>query len=212
MTKDRDNRNEILADDLDDRGPSHVAMRRRIVREVVRVEEEAAEEAAAEEALEEVIKKRPTYTPAPQFAIEEPFVEEIEESIEEDESEEDESEEDEDDVNESESAEDKPKTAKRLIDHIITGSLLTEGTVSYYRYFIAIAVMCFLSIVLTFLSLNASNEYRRKERTLTTLHERSVVKDEQRYELSSKSAVTNRLKEHNIELIDLAKSSRLIEK
>lgn len=202
MTKDRDNRNEILADDLDDRGPSHVAMRRRIVREVVRVEEEAAEEAAAEEALEQIIKKRPTYTPAPQFSEEEPFVEEIEESIEEDE----------DDVNESESAEDKPKTAKRLIDHIITGSLLTEGTVPYYRYFIAIAVMCFLSIVLTFLSLNASNEYRRKERTLTTLHERSVVKDEQRYELSSKSAVTNRLKEHNIELIDLAKSSRLIEK
>lgn len=200
MTKDRDNRNEILADDLDDRGPSHVAMRRRIVREVVRVEEEAAEEAAAEEALDEIIKKRPTYTSAPQSALEEPFVEE------------DESEEDEDDVNESESAEDKPKTAKRLIDHIITGSLLTEGTVPYYRYFIAIAVMCFLSIVLTFLSLNASNEYRRKERTLTTLHERSVVKDEQRYELSSKSAVTNRLKEHNIELIDLAKSSRLIEK
>lgn len=210
MTKDRDNRNEILADDLDDRGPSHVAMRRRIVREVVRVEEEATEEAAEEaleEALEEVIKKRPTYTPAPQFAVEEPFVEEIEESAEEEESEEDE-----DDVNESESAEDKPKSAKRLIDHIITGSLLTEGTVPYYRYFIAIAVMCFLSIVLTFLSLNASNEYRRKERTLTTLHERSVVKDEQRYELSSKSAVTNRLKEHNIELIDLAKSSRLIEK
>ena len=206
MTKDRDNRNEILADDLDDRGPSHVAMRRRIVREVVRVEEEATEE-AAEDALKEVIKKRPTYTPAPQFAVEEPFVEEIEESAEEDESEEDE-----DDVNESESAEDKPKSAKRLIDHIITGSLLTEGTVPYYRYFIAIAVMCFLSIVLTFLSLNASNEYRRKERTLTTLHERSVVKDEQRYELSSKSAVTNRLKEHNIELIDLAKSSRLIEK
>ena len=207
MTKDRENRNEILADDLDDRGPSHVAMRRRIVREVVRVEEEAAEEAAAEEALEEIIKKRPTYTPAPQFALEEPFAEEIEERVEEDESEEDE-----DDVNESDSAEDKPKTATRLIDHIITGSLLTEGTVPYYRYFIAIAVMCFLSIVLTFLSLNASNEYRRKERTLTTLHERSVVKDEQRYELSSKSAVTNRLKEHNIELIDLAKSSRLIEK
>ena len=206
MTKDRDNRNEILADDLDDRGPSHVAMRRRIVREVVRVEEEATEE-ATEEALKEVIKKRHTYTSAPQFAVEEPFVEEIEDSAEEDESEEDE-----DDVNESESAEDKPKSAKRLIDHIITGSLLTEGTVPYYRYFIAIAVMCFLSIVLTFLSLNASNEYRRKERTLTTLHERSVVKDEQRYELSSKSAVTNRLKEHNIELIDLAKSSRLIEK
>ena len=99
-----------------------------------------------------------------------------------------------------------------MIDHIITGSLLTDGTVPYYRYFIAIAVMCFLSIVLTFLSLNASNEYRRKERMVTTLHERSVVKDEQRYGLSSKSAIKERLLEHNIELVDLSKDSRLIEK
>lgn len=104
------------------------------------------------------------------------------------------------------------KRDKSLVQHIITGSLLTDGTVPYYRYFIAIAVMCFLSIVLTFLSLNASNEYRRKEHMVTTLHERSVVKDEQRYGLSSKSAIQERLLEHNIELVDLSKNSRLIEK
>lgn len=100
---------------------------------------------------------------------------------------------------------------KSLVQHIITGSLLTDGTVPYYRYFIAIAVMCFLSIVLTFMSLNASNECRRKEKQITLLHERSVVKEEQRYGLSSKSAITERLKSYNIELVDLSNDSRLIE-
>ena len=96
---------------------------------------------------------------------------------------------------------------------IFSGSILTSrGLADNYRYFAAIAVMCFLSIVLTFLSLNASNEYRRKEHMVTTLHERSVVKDEQRYGLSSKSAIQERLLEHNIELVDLSKNSRLIEK
>lgn len=104
------------------------------------------------------------------------------------------------------------KRDKSLVQHIITGSLLTDGTVPYYRYFIAIAVMCFLSIFLTFLSLNASNEYRRKERKVTTLYERSVLKEEQCYDLSSKSDITARLKQYNIELIDLSKDSRLIEK
>ena len=116
---------------------------------------------------------------------------------------------------ETQEGEEKPQAKKRpksLVDHIITGSLLTDGTVPYYRYFIAIAVMCFLSIFLTFMSLNTSNEYRRKERLATTLHERSVVKDEQRYGLSSKSAITERLKSYNIELIDLSRDSRLIEK
>lgn len=104
------------------------------------------------------------------------------------------------------------KRDKSLVQHIITGSLLTDGTVPYYRYFIAIAVMCFLSIFLTFLSLNAGNEYRRKERKVTTLYERSVLKEEQCYDLSSKSDITARLKQYNIKLIDLSKDSRLIEK
>ncbi len=100
---------------------------------------------------------------------------------------------------------------KSLVQHIITGSLLTDGTVPYYRYFIAIAIMCFLSIMLTFMSLNTSNECRRKEKQITLLHERSVVKEEQRYGLSSKSSITERLKSYNIELVDLSNDSRLIE-
>ena len=126
-------------------------------------------------------------------------------------SDEENTEDDEDEELDEENQEVKPKREKTWM-LFTTGGILTEGTLPYYRYFIAIAVMCFLSIVLTFLSLNASNEYRRKEHMVTTLHERSVVKDEQRYGLSSKSAIQERLLEHNIELVDLSKNSRLIEK
>ena len=93
-----------------------------------------------------------------------------------------------------------------------TGSILTDGTLPYYRYFIVIAAMCFLSIFLTFMSLNADREYRRREKYASVLHERAVLKEEERYGLSSKSAVQKRLKEYGIELIDLSKESRLIER
>lgn len=95
---------------------------------------------------------------------------------------------------------------------ITTGKILTEGSLPYHRYFIAIAVMCFFSIFLTFMSLNADREYRQRERYATVLHERSVLKEEERYSLSSKSAVISRLRRHNIELIELSKDSRIIEK
>lgn len=95
---------------------------------------------------------------------------------------------------------------------ITTGKILTEGSLPYHRYFIAIAIMCFFSIFLTFMSLNADREYRQRERYASILHERSVLKEELRYSLSSKRAVTSRLKRHNIELIELSKESRIIEK
>ena len=186
--EDKDTRKEIIVD-LDDRSAKRGSgMRRRIDREVVRVKEE--ETTNEDEDIED----------------EEDIDEEESEEVETQESEEGE---EDDEENERHQAKRRPKS---LVDHIITGSLLTDGTVPYYRYFIAIAVMCFLSIFLTFMSLNTSNEYRRKERLATTLHERSVVKDEQRYGLSSKSAITERLKSYNIELVDLSRDSRLIEK
>jgi hypothetical protein len=95
---------------------------------------------------------------------------------------------------------------------ITTGRILPDNSRPYHRYFIAIAFMCFFSIFLTFMSLNANREYRQREKYASILHERAVLKEEEKYSLSSKQAVTARLKEHNIELIDLSKNSRLIEK
>ena len=104
----------------------------------------------------------------------------------------------------------KPKDKPWMI--FTTGAILTDGTLPYYRYFIAIAVMCFISIVLTFMSLNADREFRSRETYAAVLHERSVLKEEERYGLASRSAVLERLKEHGIELVELSKESRLIEK
>lgn len=118
---------------------------------------------------------------------------------------------DEDEADEGdEQADDRRSSAPWLM--ITTGKILTEGSLPYHRYFIAIAVMCFFSIFLTFMSLNADREYRQREQYASVLHERSVLKEELRYSLSSKSAVTARLKRHNIELIELSKDSRIIEK
>lgn len=92
-----------------------------------------------------------------------------------------------------------------------SGRMLTDSTLSF-RYFVTIATMCFLSIFLTFMSLNANREYRQREQYASVLHERSVLKEEERYSLSSKSAVTKRLEQHGIKLIDLTKESRLLDK
>ena len=208
MTKEQDRYtpNEIIADDLDDKRAkvSSNRMRRRIDREVVLVEEQENLNAAENDEQEESLID--THSSNEEFDNDD--IESAEEEDDDNELEEDDEEEggdDDDDVDEE-------KRNKSFIDHIITGSMLTGGAVPYYRYFIAIAVMCFQSIFLTFISLNAGNECRRKEHMVTTLHERSVVKEEQRYGLSSKHAITERLKSYNIELVDLSKSSRLIEK
>lgn len=118
--------------------------------------------------------------------------------------------EDEDQEAEAEDNEKKRSSAPWLM--ITTGKILTEGSLPYHKYFIAIAVMCFFSIFLTFMALNADREYRQREQYASLLHERAVLKEELRYSLSSKSAVTARLKRHNIELIELSKDSRIIEK
>ena len=110
----------------------------------------------------------------------------------------------------TEEEEEKESSAPWLV--ITTGKILTEGSLPHHRYFIAIAVMCFFSIFLTFMSLNADREYRQREQYASVLHERAVLKEELRYSLSSKKAVTERLKSHNITLVDLSKDSRLVEK
>jgi hypothetical protein len=114
------------------------------------------------------------------------------------------------DESEQEEQQEQEESAPWLV--ITTGKILTEGSLPHHRYFIAIAIMCFMSIFLTFISLNADREYREREQYASILHERSVLKEEMRYSLSSKSAVTARLKRHNIELIELSKDSRIIEK
>jgi len=124
----------------------------------------------------------------------------------------DEGTEEEDEQDDEESVPKKQEREEKPWMIFTTGSILTDGTLPYHRYFIAIAAMCFLSIFLTFMSLNADREYRLREKYASVLKERAVLKEEERYGLSSKNAVQKRLKEHGIELIDLSNDSRLIER
>ena len=101
---------------------------------------------------------------------------------------------------------------KSLWQHITTGTFLTDGAASYYRSLLIIAAMYFMSIFLNFVQLNSDREYRSLQNYATVLNERAVLKEEERFSLSSKSYVEERLKSYGIELIDLSKHSRLIEK
>jgi hypothetical protein len=77
-----------------------------------------------------------------------------------------------------------------LWKHIVTGGFITsDGAVQYYRYLVAIAIMCFISIFLTFMSLNANGEYRRKEKLRDELRERSIALREQRLRISQREEV-----------------------
>lgn len=111
-------------------------------------------------------------------------------------------------------AEEREKRSQNsIVKNIATGNFLTsEGAQQYYPYLIVIAVMCFFSIFLTFMSLNADRECSILEERASVLRERSVLTEEERYGISSKHEVKRMLEERGIELIDLKNNSRLIEK
>lgn len=141
--------------------------------------------------------------------------EEDEESEDEDEEIEDEDVDDEvDDESDEESDEEdeeQVRPSRSIWKHIVTGGFITSDNASqYYRYLIAIAIMCFVSIFLTFMSLNADSEYRRKESELAVLRERSVLKSEERYRISSRDEVVRMLRERDsIEMVDQDNSQRM---
>lgn len=120
---------------------------------------------------------------------------------------------DEEAIEEQEQRDRERRQQRSLWRQLFTGGILTsDGAPQYYRALIAIAAMCFLSIFLTFMSLNAERECRNLEKQATILRERSVLMEEQRYSISSKREVERMLRERGIEMIDLSNDSRLIER
>lgn len=106
-----------------------------------------------------------------------------------------------------------PRRRKSLWGLITTGSFLTSSSArQYYRYLAAIAIMCFVSIFLKFMALNADIESRRLEKEATILRERAILFKEQRHNASTKSEIERHLSESGIELINLSGKSRIIER
>lgn len=180
--------------------------KRRIRREIVRIEaeEEEDEELDEDEEIDEESDEE-----------DEDDTEDIEDDEVDDDTEESEEGQDADTESEGDSDDEADETikpqSKSLWRHIVTGGFITsDGALQYYRYLIAIAIMCFISIFLTFMSLNADSEYRHKEQQVSRLRERSVLKSEERYRISSRDEVVRVLKEeHGIVMVDQKSSQRM---
>lgn len=167
--------------------------KRRIRREIVRVEDDDEDDELDEDIDDEIEDDA-----------------EDDEQAQIDDNDEEESDEEGDDESDEES-EEEVQPSKSIWRHIVTGGFITsDGATQYYRYLVAIAIMCFISIFLTFMSLNADSEYRRKERYVSVLRERSVLKSEERYRASSRDEVVRRLaEEHGVVMVDQNNSQRI---
>ena len=179
--------------------------RRRISREIVRVESEVDDDSEEDDEDDEDDDKKRT---TPRRASSKRTKREEHDEAEEEDIDEDE------DLDEDEEVDDegsKEQRSKSLWQHITTGGFIAGDNAShYYRYLIAIALMCFVSIFLTFMSLNADDEYRRKEKRVAVLRERSVLKSEERYRISSREEVVKRLdREFGIKMIEQKNSQRM---
>ena len=95
---------------------------------------------------------------------------------------------------------------------IFSGTILTSrGFASVYRYFVAIAVMCFVSIVVMFAVLYADLEYSRMENDVQLLRERSIRLQEQLHRRTTHQAISDSLAARGIPLQDPRKTKAVVE-
>ncbi len=86
---------------------------------------------------------------------------------------------------------------------LVSGTILVgEHASRSYPYLVTIAVMFFLNIVVLFWSLHLDLRYSRLEREVQKLRERSIRYEEQRYRMSTHSAVSRELELRGIHLQD----------
>ena len=95
---------------------------------------------------------------------------------------------------------------------IFSGTILTSrGMADNYRYFAAIAVMCFISIVVMFAALYADLRYSRAEQDVQLLRERSIRLQEQLYGKTTHAAIREELQRRGINLQDPQKTKEVVE-
>lgn len=100
----------------------------------------------------------------------------------------------------------------RLVWQLFSGNILVSGSVAgNYRYFIAIAVMCFVSIAVMFAVLYADMRYTRVERELQLVRERSIRLQEQLYSRTTHDSLVLELKRRGIELQDPQRTRAVLE-
>lgn len=104
---------------------------------------------------------------------------------------------------EQEAQERERKRKSSLLWLIVSGNILMNHSLrSNYRYFAAIAVMCFVSIMVMFMVLYADMRYSRAEKELRLVRERSIRLQEQLYQQTSYDAVRSDLEKRGIIMQD----------
>ena len=95
---------------------------------------------------------------------------------------------------------------------IFSGKILTSrGMADNYRYFAAIAVMCFISIVVMFAALYADLRYSRAEQDVQLLRERSIRLQEQLHRRTTHQAIRDSLAARGIDLRDPRQKTSVLE-
>ena len=95
---------------------------------------------------------------------------------------------------------------------IFSGTILTSrGMADNYRYFAAIAVMCFISIVVMFAALYADLRYSRAEQDVQLLRERSRRLQEQLHRRTTHQAIRDSLAARGIDLRDPRQKTSVLE-
>jgi hypothetical protein len=100
----------------------------------------------------------------------------------------------------------------RLMWQLFSGNILVSGSVACnYRYFIAIAVMCFVSIAVMFAALYADIRYTRVERELQLVRERSIRLQEQLFSRTTHAAIAKEVEERGLGLQEPRKSREVVD-
>ena len=109
-------------------------------------------------------------------------------------------------------AEAERKRRSRLTWQMISGTILTSrGVVGNYRYFIVIAVMCLVSIMVMFWSLYTDLQYSRMESDVQLLRERSIRLQEELHRKTTHQAIREELGRRGMNLQDPKRTKAVVE-
>lgn len=104
------------------------------------------------------------------------------------------------------------KRRSKLSWQIFSGTILTSRSMAdNYRYFAAIAAMCFISIVVMFATLYSDLSYSRMENEVQLLRERSIRLQEQLHRQTTHQAIRDSLLSRGIDLQDPRQSASIVE-
>ena len=113
---------------------------------------------------------------------------------------------------EQEIQERKRKKRSRLFWQLFSGNiLLNKSLTDNYRYFAAIAAMCFVSIAVMFMVLYSNMRYSQLERDVQLVRERSIRMQEQLYTKTTHAAIKAELQRRGIPLQDPSKATQVVD-